>query len=72
MAAGSGEEGDARASVAGGLLVALLGVTVALIPAYDVYADIAAGKPTASAVVENGPLFLIVAVLVAAGAGLAG
>ena len=71
MAAGSGEEGEAPASVAGGLLVALLGVTVALIPAYDVYADIAAGKPTASAVVENGPLFLIVAVLVAAGAGLA-
>lgn len=64
-----GRRGFAR--IAGGGVVSLLGLAVTVVPLFDIYDDVAAGKPPASTLLENAPLLVFALVVVAAGGWLA-
>ncbi|MFB6296105.1 MAG: ATP-binding protein [Halobacteriales archaeon] len=60
-----------RETVSSGAAIGLVGVLAAAVPAFDVYYDVVAGKPLVTTLVENAPLLLLAASIVAAGAWLA-
>lgn len=56
--------------VVGAVVVAVIGVLVATIPLYDMRDDVLAGKSPTSTIIENAPLLVLSAVIIAAGVQL--
>ena len=60
-----------RETIASGTAISLVGILAAVIPVFDAYDDIAAGKPPLTTLAENAPLLLMSGAIVAVGIWLA-